>query len=156
MSSIQQELQRCAVLTCRLQFEDVGTLPKKGQVVFLRNRQGFIKFALKNGLTLVPVYGFGENQVLFLLHCAPQASLLNNGVQTFKRYTSLKWLRVFLSRKLRVTLQLFKGRWGTPIMPFKIPINVVMGKPLRVFLLLRCCSHNESALHFQSSVLTAQ
>lgn len=92
-----------------LEFDPTGT----SEVVFLRNRQGFIKFALKNGLTLVPVYGFGENQ-------------------TFKRYTSLKWLRVFLSRKLRVTLQLFKGRWGTPIMPFKIPINVVMGKPLRI------------------------
>lgn len=33
------------------------------EIIYLQNRRGFIKYAITSGLDLVPVYGFGENQV---------------------------------------------------------------------------------------------
>lgn len=37
--------------------------PSNQEIVFLKQRVGFIEFALKNGMDIVPMYGFGENQV---------------------------------------------------------------------------------------------
>ncbi len=36
---------------------------EQNEIVFLRARKGFIRFAILHGLQLVPIYGFGENQV---------------------------------------------------------------------------------------------
>jgi hypothetical protein len=54
-------------------------------------RRGFIRLALQEGLTLVPVYGFGENR-------------------TFHRLPYLKDIRAKLSRVLRIILQPYYGR----------------------------------------------
>jgi hypothetical protein len=83
------------------------------EVVFLHTRKGFIRFAIKEGLDLVPVYGFGENQ-------------------TFYRYTSFKSFRVWLSRKLKIMVQLFTGRFGTLLLPYQQALHVVVGKPIPV------------------------
>lgn len=40
------------------------------EVVILNARKGFVKFAIQNGLTLVPMYGFGENEVKKLSNLA--------------------------------------------------------------------------------------
>ncbi len=37
--------------------------PEDQEIVYLRKRTGFIEFAIKNGMDIVPIYGFGENQV---------------------------------------------------------------------------------------------
>jgi hypothetical protein len=37
------------------------------EVVFLKQRKGFIKLAIRMGLDLVPIFGFGENDVSFLI-----------------------------------------------------------------------------------------
>lgn len=81
-------------------------------MVFLRSRRGFIRFALEQGVNLVPVYGFGENL-------------------TFIRYRWLKSLRLYLSRRLGVTVQLWRGRWWS-LIPFNTPIDVVVGPVIPV------------------------
>jgi len=83
------------------------------EFVFLHERKGFIRLAITKGLELVPIYGFGEND-------------------TFIRYKFWKKFRSLLSRKLRITIQLFRGRWFT-LVPFNNPINVVVGTPIKVF-----------------------
>jgi len=85
---------------------------KENEVVFLKQRKGFIKFAISHGIHLVPIYGFGENE-------------------TFHRYSFWKNARLNLSRKLRITIQLFSGRWKT-LIPYNVPLSVVVGNPLRV------------------------
>eukprot|EP01116_Phalansterium_solitarium_P002150 TRINITY_DN1200_c0_g1_i1.p1 TRINITY_DN1200_c0_g1~~TRINITY_DN1200_c0_g1_i1.p1 ORF type:complete len:430 (+),score=143.52 TRINITY_DN1200_c0_g1_i1:166-1455(+) len=89
-----------------------GATDGDDEIVFLRARKGFVHFAIQNGMNLVPVYGFGENR-------------------TFYRYTFMKRLRQFISRKMRVTLQLFSGRWKT-LIPYNVPIDVVVGTPIFV------------------------
>lgn len=69
------------------------------EILFLRGksnangpeRRGFIRLALQEGLTLVPIYGFGENR-------------------TFRRLPYFKDIRAKLSRVLRVILQPYYGR----------------------------------------------
>ena len=60
----------------------------------------------------MPVYGFGEND-------------------SFVRYSFLKSLRLFLSRRLGITVQLWRGRWWT-LIPFNKPIDVVLGPVIKV------------------------
>jgi 2-acylglycerol O-acyltransferase 2 len=90
------------------------------ETIFLHTRKGFIHFAITNGLTLVPVYGFGENK-------------------TFKRYHFLKPFRQMLSRKFKIALQLFSGRFCS-LLPYNNPIHVVVGKPIE---LTQCLNPSE-------------
>jgi hypothetical protein len=85
---------------------------KSQEVLVLNNRKGFIRYALTEGLDLVPVYGFGENE-------------------TYYRYSFLKDLRLELSRRFRLALLLFSGRYYS-LVPFQHPVDVVVGKPIPV------------------------
>ncbi len=101
--------QQRAELEAEAETEPADDAPQQ-EVVFLRSRRGFVRFALQHGLQLVPVYGFGENR-------------------TFRRYSFGKRLRLLLSRKLGITIQPYRGRWGT-LIPFAAPLHVVVGAPL--------------------------
>ncbi len=81
------------------------------EYVYLKNRKGFIRLALKYKLNIVPIYGFGENR-------------------TFKRYTYGKVIRERISRTFRVVIQLFHGRFYT-LIPYQVPLNVVYGESLQ-------------------------
>jgi len=80
--------------------------------LFLSKRQGFIRLAMKHGYTIVPVYSFGEDRV-------------------FRRYSWARDWRIYLSRRFRIALELFRGRWFT-LMPFRVPLRVVVGPPIAV------------------------
>jgi len=82
----------------------------ENEVVVLKCRKGFVRFAITRGCPLVPIYCFGENK-------------------SFYRYSFLKGLRLYWSRKFRITIQLFRGRWFT-LIPFAVPLNVVVGEPV--------------------------
>lgn len=84
----------------------------KREILYLRERKGFIRLAMQEGLTLVPIYGFGENK-------------------TFKRTSHFKELRAKVSRALRIVIQPFYGRWYT-LIPFQEPVNVVVGPGIEV------------------------
>jgi 2-acylglycerol O-acyltransferase 2 len=93
----------------------------KAVPLFLKKRKGFVKVALENGAALVPVFGFGENDLYHQIY-NPKGS----------------WLRNFqdkLQQKMGFALPLFSGRgiflydWG--FLPKRVPINVVFGEPIQ-------------------------
>ncbi|CAM9612232.1 unnamed protein product [Ectocarpus sp. 4 AP-2014] len=80
------------------------------EVLYLKNRMGFVKLALRNGVPLVPAYVFGAND-------------------TFRTSNFLRKARLTIVQSLRIALPLFWGRFGLPI-PREVPIRVVFGAPL--------------------------
>jgi hypothetical protein len=62
--------------------------------LYLKNRKGFIKLALTEGVDVVPAYLFGNSSILSVLNHGPLASL---------------------SRKLQASLTLFWGKFYLPI-----------------------------------------
>ena len=70
------------------------------ETLFLKERKGFIKLALREGADVVPMYFFGNTSVLTI----PSSKLLES-----------------ISRKLQMSLTVFWGRWGLPIpRPLKV------------------------------------
>jgi len=88
----------------------------------LNNRKGFIRLALKHGADLVPVFSFGENE-LFDQVDNPEGSALRKFQMKFKAVTGF-------------SPPLFHGRgifnYNFGILPYRRPINTVVGKAIRV------------------------
>jgi len=85
------------------------------ELVYIKRRRGFIRLAISSGRDLVPVFSFGESR-------------------TFTSVKAFRSIREAISRRFRVSLQLFHGRWFT-LIPYRVPIYVVVGKPLDVSLI---------------------
>jgi 1-acyl-sn-glycerol-3-phosphate acyltransferase len=81
--------------------------------VYLKKRFGFVKLAIRFGVPLVPAYVFG---------C----------VDLYYTSTFLFSLRAALVRSLGVCVPVCYGAYGVPMAPLPVPINVVIGQPLRV------------------------
>ncbi len=88
----------------------------------LKKRKGFVKLAIRTGADLVPVLGFGENEVYeqFQAHHHPK-------VHRFQ---------LLVKRLLGFTIPLFHARgifnYDVGLMPYRKPINIVVGRPIRV------------------------
>ncbi|XP_075891299.1 2-acylglycerol O-acyltransferase 2-A [Nelusetta ayraudi] len=86
------------------------------------NRKGFIKLALKHGAQLVPVFSFGENELFDQMQNPSGSPLrrLQNRLQTI----------------MGVALPLFHARgvfqYSFGLIPYRKPINTVVGKPIAV------------------------
>jgi hypothetical protein len=76
--------------------------------LYLKNRKGFIKLALQEGVDVIPIYMFGNTSVLSVLK-TPTLS--------------------YISRKFGVSLTYIWGRWYLPL-PRDRKILYVSGKPL--------------------------
>jgi 2-acylglycerol O-acyltransferase 2 len=85
----------------------------------LATRKGFVKIALETGAHLVPVFGFGENELF--------------------EQTEISWLRELQNKmqaKMGFAIPFFHGRgvftynWG--ILPWRRPLTVVVGAPIEV------------------------
>ncbi|CAO2613705.1 2-acylglycerol O-acyltransferase 2 [Lemmus lemmus] len=90
--------------------------------LLLKNRKGFVRLALIHGAALVPIFSFGENNLF-------------NQVEN----TSGTWLRCIqnrLQKIMGISLPLFHGRgvfqYSFGLMPYRQPINTVVGKPIDV------------------------
>ncbi|CAH7258645.1 2-acylglycerol O-acyltransferase 3 [Phodopus roborovskii] len=83
----------------------------------LRNQKGFIKLSLEHGVSLVPVFSFGENE-LFHQYPNPPGSWVRR-------------VQEALQGMLSVALPLFHGRLGL-LIPFRVPIHTVVGAPIPV------------------------
>mmetsp|Transcript_35930 Transcript_35930/g.86732 ORF Transcript_35930/g.86732 Transcript_35930/m.86732 type:complete len:320 (-) Transcript_35930:171-1130(-) len=81
---------------------------RREERLYLANRKGFIKLALREGVDVVPVYLFGNTSVL---------SVLKNG------------MLASLSRRLQASLTVFWGKWYLPI-PRDEKLLKVIGKPI--------------------------
>ncbi|KAA8586461.1 hypothetical protein FQN60_000297 [Etheostoma spectabile] len=90
--------------------------------VLLANKKGFVKMAMEHGAHLVPVFSFGENEVF---------DQVKN-----QRGTWLRWIQEQLQRIMGISLPLFHGRgifqYSFGLMPYRRPINTVVGRPIRV------------------------
>ena len=79
------------------------------EVVVLRERKGFISLAQETDAVLVPIYVFGNTHAFSVAPPPPRLE---------------RW-----SRRMRVSLMAFRGRWGLPL-PHRVPITVVVGQPV--------------------------
>lgn len=83
---------------------------REHEKVYLKKRKGFVKIALQRGAPLVPIYYFGNTQLLDFA-----------GGPAMQK----------VSRSLRMSLLLFYGRWYLPV-PYQVPITMVIGEPMEV------------------------
>ncbi|KAG5950205.1 hypothetical protein E4U53_005374 [Claviceps sorghi] len=90
--------------------------------LILQGRKGFVKMALRVGADLVPVIGFGENDLYDQL--SPQTHPLVHRVQ-------MVLLKVF-----KFTIPALHGRgllnYDVGLMPYRRAVNIVVGRPIRV------------------------
>ncbi|KAK0733862.1 diacylglycerol acyltransferase-domain-containing protein [Lasiosphaeria miniovina] len=88
----------------------------------LAERKGFVKMAIRTGADLVPVLAFGENDLY------DQVSP--------KSHPKLHRLQMFVLRTLKFTLPFLHGRgifnYDVGLMPYRRPLNVVVGAPIMV------------------------
>jgi len=86
----------------------------------LKNRKGFVKQAIINGANLVPVYGFGENDLFDVVR-----NKVGRAMQrAFKTLTHM----------CPPSLPYSKGpyKYTFSIVPYRRPLNIVVGKPIEV------------------------
>ena len=83
------------------------------ETLHLKNRKGIIKIALKAGVSIVPVYGFGHTAAYTVL--VDPFGILER-----------------LSNALQTSLTPFWGRWGWLLgPPRRVPITVCLGNPVQ-------------------------
>mmetsp|Transcript_37729 Transcript_37729/g.106615 ORF Transcript_37729/g.106615 Transcript_37729/m.106615 type:complete len:165 (-) Transcript_37729:93-587(-) len=88
-------------------------LTKEGEHhVFVSKRKGFIKLALEYGVDLVPVYTFGETDI-------------------YTTYSFMLAARLWICKNLRIALPLARGI-GPTVLPRRVPLSCVVGKPIPV------------------------
>jgi 2-acylglycerol O-acyltransferase 2 len=88
----------------------------------LKRRKGFIKLAIRTGADLVPVLAFGENELYEQL--IPQ------------QHTYIHKFQMAVKKFLGFTVPLFHARgvfnYDVGLMPYRRPLNIVVGKPIKV------------------------
>ena len=88
----------------------------------LRRRKGFVKIALETGASLVPVISFGDPETFRTVNQLPSAS-------------PVRRFQVLVEKTFGFTLPFAFGMglflpWG--LLPYPVPLNVVIGAPLAV------------------------
>eukprot|EP00123_Amoebidium_parasiticum_P005843 comp16936_c0_seq1/m.15517 comp16936_c0_seq1/g.15517 ORF comp16936_c0_seq1/g.15517 comp16936_c0_seq1/m.15517 type:complete len:445 (-) comp16936_c0_seq1:24-1358(-) len=100
--------------------EALDARPKTADIV-LERRKGFIKIALQNGASVVPVFCFGENDVYRMA--------VDNTEGTQVRKTQDEMLK-----KMGFSMPIFHGRgvfnYSFGIMPVRKPLIAIVGKPV--------------------------
>ena len=94
--------------------EEFTYMTKNTIDLVLAKRKGFVKLALQTGNSLLPVIGFGENDVFDRIS-HPVFEPIHNALYTM----------------LRMALPLFVGRYLLPL-PRRVPLVTVVGKPIIV------------------------
>ncbi|XP_046876535.1 2-acylglycerol O-acyltransferase 2 [Hypomesus transpacificus] len=91
-------------------------------ILLLAKKKGFVKLAMEHGAHLVPVFSFGENELF-------------DQVENH-RGTWLRWIQEKLQGIMGISLPIFHARgvfqYSFGLMPYRKPINTVVGRPIRV------------------------
>ncbi|KAK7951141.1 diacylglycerol acyltransferase [Apiospora aurea] len=90
--------------------------------LILKERKGFVKIAIRTGADLVPVLAFGENELYHQLQ--PHEHPFVHRVQ------------MFILKVWKFTLPFLHGRgifnYDVGMMPYRHPLNIVVGAPVKV------------------------
>ncbi|PHH92227.1 hypothetical protein CDD83_8338 [Cordyceps sp. RAO-2017] len=90
--------------------------------LILKGRKGFVKMALRSGADLVPVIGFGENDLYDQL--SP------------KTHPMVHKIQMLLLKVFKFTIPALHGRgllnYDVGLMPYRRPVNIVVGRPIEV------------------------
>lgn len=90
--------------------------------LILKERKGFIKLAVRTGADLVPVLAFGENEIYDQLRP--------------KEHPLVHKIQMFVLKVWKFTLPFLHGRgifnYDVGLMPYRQPLNVVVGAPIKV------------------------
>jgi 2-acylglycerol O-acyltransferase 2 len=88
----------------------------------LKKRKGFVKLALRTGADLVPVLAFGENDLYDQV--------------TSTSHPGIHKAQLLIKKLLGFTVPLFHARgvfnYDVGLMPYRRPLNIVVGKPIKV------------------------
>ena len=110
----------------------------------LKNRKGFVKLALETGVDLVPSFGFGEQHIFRMIN-SPEGSKMRRFQEWVKRkltfspviftgrgiFQYLYVIKHYLChRKLLFSIEFIFDSYG--LLPYRRPINVVVGQPIEV------------------------
>lgn len=100
--------------------------------IVLAKRKGFCKIALQTGVSLVPCYVFGANEL-------------------YNRYWGPRSLARKLSSKFRVSIAYWSGRIGVPFgfIPKKGKLVIALGHPIHVTKISNPTQEEVEALHAQ-------
>lgn len=88
----------------------------------LKRRKGFVKLAIRNGADLVPVLGFGENDLY----------------EQFQpdKHPFVHRAQLMVKRAMGFTIPLFHARgvfnYDVGLLPYRRPLNIVVGNPIPV------------------------
>ncbi|CAF0846264.1 unnamed protein product [Rotaria sordida] len=119
---LKQGKGNCIMLVIGGSKESLDARPSSEYLLTLKNRKGFIKVALENGASLVPVFSFGENDVY--------EQIAN------PRGSKLRSLQMTLQQKMGYALPLFHARgvfqYKFGLVPHRHPIDTYVGEPIEV------------------------
>nr|XP_004661044.1 acyl-CoA wax alcohol acyltransferase 2 [Jaculus jaculus] len=98
---------------CRYGIPDSFTL-------VLKNRNGFVRMALRHGVSLIPAYSFGEEN-LYKQHIFTPGGFINRFQKWFQRVVHI-YPCAFYGRGFT------KNSWG--FLPYSQPVTTIVGEPL--------------------------
>lgn len=102
--------------------ESLDAHPSDEYILTLKNRKGFVKIALANGASLVPVFSFGENDLYDQL-ANPRGS-------------KLRRIQMKIQQRLGYATPFFKGRgifqYSFGFLPNRHAINTYVGEPIHL------------------------
>ncbi len=88
----------------------------------LKRRKGFVKMAIRTGADLVPVLGFGENDLYEQFQ--PE------------QHPNIHKFQLLVKKLLGFTIPLFHARgifnYDVGLMPYRRSLNIVVGRPIKV------------------------
>jgi len=118
--------------------ESLETQPGTLRLILSR-RKGFVKLAIRSGADLVPVLAFGENEIYEQISPA--------------EHPRLHRFQLFVKRILGFTVPMFHARgifnYDVGIMPYRRPLNIVVGRPIRVVMQTKPESEYMEEIHTQ-------
>ncbi|XP_053992448.1 diacylglycerol O-acyltransferase 2-like [Hylaeus volcanicus] len=101
--------------------------------LYIRKRQGFIKYALQYGYTITPSYGFGERETYWNI----------SGAYNFR----------FRLNDYGILTVLPFGQWWCPILPYSEKLHVVIGSPIQLPHIQNPTSEN---VHYWHSIYISE
>lgn len=91
--------------------------------VYLSQRKGFIKLAMRKGVPVVPIYVFGVSDSYYTFHPT-------NHEDGKKFDWSFYNLRYKLMKNFGICITICTGLWGNPLCPLPKKTTIVFGKPI--------------------------